>query len=287
MVGLTATPIQNHLVETWHLLALLGLPGLPSRPEFEATWVPFEEAYQLPNGRWVPRRPLSECKNEPVFRLWFSQHRLRRTAAEVGLTLPRLVEEQIWVPLAREQVDAYAGTTDITDYRRRSTARRRAGTQAPTTDGANISASADVLLRLLTDPNRHLGKAVIFSEWTDFLHLLDARLTAAGLRHATVIGATTAAARRAALNCFRDDPAVRYLLGTAVLEAGLNLQHAETLISVMQSYNPAREEQRVGRLRRLGSPHARIRHTYVLPNTPVERRAWGTRQQKSRLAELA
>ncbi|WP_425460868.1 C-terminal helicase domain-containing protein [Lapillicoccus jejuensis] len=83
-----------------------------------------------------------------------------------------------------------------------------------------------------------------------------------------------------AVERFRDDPNLPLLLGSRVLEYGLNLQFANTLISVGVSYNPARERQREGRLRRIGSPHRTIRHWVVLPDTPQTRSQLETLDRK-------
>ena len=80
--------------------------------------------------------------------------------------------------------------------------------------------------------------------------------------------------RKDALRDFEHDPEVRVLLGTRVLERGLNLQHARLLVSLDSSYNPAREAQREGRICRIGSPHATYEHVTFLGDTPTTREKW-------------
>ena len=62
------------------------------------------------------------------------------------------------------------------------------------------------------------------------------------------------------------------LIGSKVLERGLNLQHCRVLLSLDSSWNPAREAQRTGRICRIGSPHASVEHVTFLGDTPVTRR---------------
>jgi hypothetical protein len=59
------------------------------------------------------------------------------------------------------------------------------------------------------------------------------------------------------------------LLGSRVLERGLNLQHCRLLISLDPSWNPARERQREGRIRRIGSQHPTYEHIVLLPDTAL------------------
>ncbi len=90
------------------------------------------------------------------------------------------------------------------------------------------------------------------------------------------------AGRAGAVVRFREDPTVRVLLGTRVLERGIDgLQHAAVLLTLGSSFNPAREDQRVGRLRRPGSPHALVRHVTFLAETDHERRKWCTVQRRA------
>jgi hypothetical protein len=46
------------------------------------------------------------------------------------------------------------------------------------------------------------------------------------------------------------------------------------------SFNPAREAQRIGRLRRVGSPHQSVEHHVFLTNTPHEIGKWRTVQRR-------
>ena len=73
---------------------------------------------------------------------------------------------------------------------------------------------------------------------------------------------------------FLDSEGPQVLLGSKILERGLNLQEVRVLISLDPSYNPAREVQREGRIRRIGSPHDTYEHLTLLPDTPDARAKW-------------
>jgi len=59
------------------------------------------------------------------------------------------------------------------------------------------------------------------------------------------------------------------LIATDLLSEGLNLQDAERVVHYDVPWSPARLAQRVGRVDRLGSPHAGIASVTFLPPEPL------------------
>lgn len=64
--------------------------------------------------------------------------------------------------------------------------------------------------------------------------------------------------------------AVDLLIATDVLAEGMNLQCAELVISYDLPWNPIRLLQRIGRIRRIGSPHPRVTAAHFLPERGLE-----------------
>jgi superfamily II DNA or RNA helicase len=63
---------------------------------------------------------------------------------------------------------------------------------------------------------------------------------------------------------------VHTLIATDVLAEGLNLQDARTVVSYDVPWNPVRLAQRIGRIDRLGSPHAQIRACVFQPDQQLD-----------------
>ena len=63
---------------------------------------------------------------------------------------------------------------------------------------------------------------------------------------------------------------IHLLLATDVLSEGLDLHQANVLVHLDLPWTAARLEQRLGRLRRMGSPHARV-HVYAIGPPPHAR----------------
>jgi hypothetical protein len=64
---------------------------------------------------------------------------------------------------------------------------------------------------------------------------------------------------------------IQLLLTTDLLSEGLNLQEASVVVHLDYPWNPARLDQRVGRVRRIGSRHAAVTVYAMSPPAPVER----------------
>ena len=80
---------------------------------------------------------------------------------------------------------------------------------------------------------------------------------------------------------------ISLLLTTDVLSEGLDLQRASVVVHLDLPWNPARLEQRVGRVRRLGSPHSRVSVYALAPPASSDRlvRVEQRLREKIRLAE--
>jgi len=122
---------------------------------------------------------------------------------------------------------------------------------------------------------RHQGARIVaFSEYTDtVVTLYRALCSDPGVAMLTHAGARVAGGRlrrRDILAQFlpgATQPAherIELLLTTDLLSEGVDLQAAQVLVHLDLSWNPARLEQRVGRLRRIGSPNDAV-HVYVMP----------------------
>jgi hypothetical protein len=129
----------------------------------------------------------------------------------------------------------------------------------------------------------HAGERVIaFSQFTETVHSLGGMLRRhGGVAELTASGARVAGGRitrREVLaqfspDCHRVSAAERIdlLVTTDVLSEGLDLQRASVIIHLDLPWNPARLEQRVGRVRRIGSTHSHVSVYVLAPPAAAER----------------
>lgn len=136
----------------------------------------------------------------------------------------------------------------------------------------------------LTKIAEHEGKVVAFSQFADTVSAIFARLhhrpgvAALSARGAVVAGGSIDRAetlRRfapvgAGARAPHESERIELLLTTDLLSEGVNLQDASCVVHLDLPWTPARMEQRVGRVARLGSPHARVEVYAFTPPAAAE-----------------
>jgi SNF2 family DNA or RNA helicase len=95
-------------------------------------------------------------------------------------------------------------------------------------------------------------KALVFSQFVDFLALLKAPLEAAGIRYQYLDGSTPAAERTARVAAFQAGEGELFLISLKAGGFGLNLTVADYVVIADPWWNPAVEDQASGRAHRIG-----------------------------------
>jgi superfamily II DNA or RNA helicase len=138
------------------------------------------------------------------------------------------------------------------------------------------------LLRRLLETELSEERVLVFTEFADTAEYLWRSLTPlgeVGMVHgrAAFLGSRPAT-RELVLDRFAgsgrvpEAERVRILIATDVLAEGLNLQRASVVVSYDLPWNPVRLVQRIGRVDRIGSPHAEVRSLHFMPERGLE--AW-------------
>jgi hypothetical protein len=116
------------------------------------------------------------------------------------------------------------------------------------------------LREILGDPNYRDEKFIIFTEYRDTLNFLVRRLEGLGYtgKVAQIHGGMDYQKRDAQVEFFRKtdgEGGARYLVATDAAGEGINLQFCWIMINYDIPWNPARLEQRMGRIHRYGQKH--------------------------------
>ena len=270
---LSATPVQNSLLELYNLLTLLQ-PGIFKTPK------EFRAAYMVPGK---PREPANRERLRQLMRGVM----VRNTRALTALRMPRRHASTLRAVPGPEEAACYDGLTAL--VRAMPTGAETAGGQAPhrlslqhllSAAGSSPAAAAAAIARFadkrpkdkqwqaLLAQTRALGagaketallrllaqnpaeKKLVFVHHRDSLAHLAERLRQAGAPFAAFSGDMTGPQKDAAVAAFRDDVAV--LLCTESGGEGRNLQFCNTLINFDIPWNPMAIEQRIGRIDRIG-----------------------------------
>jgi superfamily II DNA or RNA helicase len=284
---LSATPVQNDLVELYNLLTLL-------KPGIFKTLQEFRTAYMTPGNRRQPNNP-------GRLRALMRDVMIRNTRAVVALKLPRRHAVTIRVDGTVQEQAAYADLA--------AAARRLAGGEAgagrlalhhllgaagsspaaaaaaverfaarsaddpawaalarrwaSAGDGGKESALLDLLRR---NPDE---KKLVFVHYRQTLDHLAGLLTREGIDFARFDGSLSGPDKDAAIADFRDRAPV--LLCTESGGEGRNIQFCNTLVNFDVPWNPMAIEQRIGRIDRIGQQREVFVFNLVTRGTLEER----------------
>ena len=113
------------------------------------------------------------------------------------------------------------------------------------------------LREVLASPEHADEKWLVFSEHRDTVDYLVRRLEALGHagRLATIHGGMAWPEREEQVERFRDPAGARFLIATDAAGEGINLQFCRLMVNYDIPWNPARLEQRMGRIHRYGQQH--------------------------------
>jgi superfamily II DNA or RNA helicase len=266
---LSATPVQNDLVELYNIMTLL-------KPGMFRTLKEFRAAYITPGK---PREPANAERLRELMR----GAMIRNTRAVVALKLPRRHAITIKVDGQPDEIEAYA---DLAAAARRLAAGTRAGghrlalhhmfAAAGSSPAAAAAAVARFAARRPGDTEWHAlaerwaaietggkeqalldllhrnldEKKLVFVHSRETLGRLADLLSTAGLPFARFDGSLSGPQKDAAIADFRDS--VPILLCTESGGEGRNIQFCNTLINFDVPWNPMAIEQRIGRIDRIG-----------------------------------
>jgi SNF2 family DNA or RNA helicase len=266
---LSATPVQNDLIELYNLLTLL-------KPGIFKTQKEFRTAYMTPGNR---RRPANSGRLRELMR----GAMIRNTRAVVALKLPRRHAATIKIDGAPGEAEAYA---ELAGAARRFAAEHKAANRgfalhhllgaAGSSPSAATAAVARFAARHQDDPawkalaerwaaiqtggkeaalldllrRNPMEKKLVFFHSRETLACLADLLSRGGFAFARFDGSLSGPEKDSAIADFRER--VPVLLCTESGGEGRNIQFCNTLINFDVPWNPMAIEQRIGRIDRIG-----------------------------------
>ncbi|HET9624258.1 MAG TPA: DEAD/DEAH box helicase, partial [Kofleriaceae bacterium] len=292
-VTLSGTPIENRLDELWSQLHFTNPGLLGGRTDFQ--------------DRWGEPISLGDRAAASRLRERIRPFVLRRMKSEVARDLPPRTDAIMYVELDEAERVTY-------DAIRASTQREIV---ALLQAGGGVMAALEALLRLrqaachpallptalrggpapqqssklerlleaLGDAVADGHRALVFSQWTSLLDLIEPHLTQAGIGFTRLDGTTTDRAGVVAKFQAEDGPPV-ILLSLKAGGTGLNLTAADHVFLVDPWWNPAVEDQAADRAHRIGQDKSVMVYRMVARDT-VEERILELQDRKRALADAA
>jgi superfamily II DNA or RNA helicase len=290
-LALTGTPVENRLADLWSIMNLLN-PGLLGSS------AQFGERFAGPIER--ERDPAAQAR----LRRLVAPFLLRRTKGQVLTDLPPRTEiihriepgpeERAFLEASRraalarvaematdagEGQAAFQVLAELTRLRRAACDPRLVAPEL-----GIVGAKAHEFEQLATELVAGRHKALVFSQFTDFLKLLGERLDACGLRYQYLDGSTPAAERGKRVAAFQRGEGDLFLISLKAGGFGLNLTAADYVLIVDPWWNPAAEDQALGRAHRMGQQRPVTVYRLVTAGS-VEERIVELHRDKRRLAD--
>ncbi|MCE9582798.1 MAG: DEAD/DEAH box helicase [Planctomycetes bacterium] len=270
---LSATPIQNDLVELYNLITLLRPGQLYTLGQFRDTFVD-------------PKDP-RKCKDAERLKQLLKAVMVRNRRTEVGIQFVARRAVTVNVDLEPEERRVYELVTrfvrspqfaDVYKDNSRLVAMailKQLGSSpqslaftvaeklAPRAkDGPGAAPIAEIQAacaavkkvgkaeRLCDVLKQDAEKCIVFTQYRRTQQMLEERLKREGVSCVAFHGEMSRAEKDAAIAAFRGDQ--RVLVATESAGQGVNLQHCRRIVNYDLPWNPMKVEQRIGRVHRLG-----------------------------------
>ncbi len=135
----------------------------------------------------------------------------------------------------------------------------------------NISPKLEELSGILDELVIQNGrKVVIFSEWTTMTFLIAKRLSEASIPFVELTGKVPVNKRHRLIDEFTNNPECKAFLSTDAGGTGLNLQAADCVINFELPWSPARMNQRIGRVSRIGQKSSCVNVVNLIAKNSIE-----------------
>ena len=286
-IALSGTPVENRLDELWSLMRFANPGLLGGRSDFDVR----ARAVAAGDKREVDRL---RARIRPFV--------LRRLKRDVAPELPPRTEAVLRVELDERERAVYdavraASRADVLAMMEAGGGvmkaleallrLRQAASHAALVPGQTASGSSKVeaLLEALETAAADGHKALVFSQWTSFLDLVEPHLAKAGIAFCRLDGATRDRAAVTATFQAESGPPVM-LVSLKAGGSGLNLTAADHVFLCDLWWNPAVEDQAADRAHRIGQDRPVTIYRLVTTDT-VEERILALQSQKRDLVDAA
>ena len=277
---LTGTPLENKLEDVYSLVQFLDPNHLSPLWQFAAEHFLLNRKKKGDILGYTNLNKLHE-KLQPLV--------IRRRKEEVLDELPELIVNDCYIDLCQEQVEIHAGYSQTLlpiiskkfltpmDLRRIQMLLLKMRQVCNTTylidRETNLSPKLDELGNILEELIHQNGrKVIIFSEWTTMTMLIGKDLSRRSIPFVELSGKVPVKKRQSLIDEFNTNPDCKVFLSTDSGGTGLNLQAADCVINFELPWNPAKMNQRIGRINRIGQKSKCINVINLIAKYSIEER---------------
>lgn len=279
---MTGTPLENHVGEYYSIIDL-SLPGLLGDPEIF--------------------KPMIKQDSSPLLSLIIKRTKpfvLRRTKEKILRELPPKIETDIYLDLTDRQKALYKKTVEQVRTRIDDAYRTKTQAQAQiialtailklrqlciaprliAPEMEDFSPKIHFLIERLQELIEENHSALVFSQFTSFLDLLEKDLKKHNIGFLRLDGSTQVAKRKKLIEKFQssEGPSI-FLLSLKAGGQGLNLTKASYVFHLDPWWNPAVENQASDRAHRIGQKN-KVTITRILMRHTIEEKMMALKKRK-------
>lgn len=259
---ITGTPIENRLIDIFSIMSIIDPKFLGPLWEFSYQYCLFDNDKLHKINGYYNLQKLNKKLNTLL---------LRREKRKVISQLPNVQELNIPLSLSPLQADYHASYSrgiaqiiakkfltpyDLQHLQMLLTNMRMVCDSTyliddKTNESPKLLELEYMLMEKMDLKNKNM-KIIIFSEWLKVHKLIGRILRENNIGFVELNGKIPVKARGELIRKFETNPNYKIFLSTEAGGSGLNLQVADTLINFELPWNPAKKNQRIGRIDRLG-----------------------------------
>ena len=277
---ITGTPLENKLLDIYSIVQFLDQKLLAPQWEFSYQHCIFDNHFKNKIHGYYNLQNLKKRLNSIL---------IRREKREVFDQLPNVIQKDIYVKLSDEQAGMHANfahgiakilhkkfktTYDWQKLMLLLTNMRMVCDSSYLIDKQSHHSPKLIELRHILierlDIKNNYRKIIIFSEWVTMLNLIGDMLKEEGLTFTMLTGKVPVKKRHLLIKEFEDNDDCQIFLSTESGGAGLNLQVADTVINFELPWNPAKKNQRIGRIDRIGQKNQKLHVFNLLSYDSIE-----------------
>lgn len=285
---LTGTPVENNLKELWSIFSFVS-------PQLLGKFKPFKENF-VDN---FTEEKLEELKKR------ISPFILRRIKKDVLPELPPKIIQTLFSDLSPIQQKLYQEILDETResilYRIKKDGLKKSKIHILTAllklrqisnhpslinpaigIGDNISGKADLLKEILIESVDSNHKILLFSQFTQMLHLIRSEIQKLGFKFSYLDGSIPENKRRIEIDKFKKEDIPIFLISLKAGGYGLNLSEADMVIIFDPWWNPMVEMQAIDRAYRMGQKNTVNVYKLISKNT-IEEKILKLQEKKKQL----
>ncbi|GHV86934.1 helicase [Spirochaetia bacterium] len=279
---ITGTPIENRLIDIYSIINTIDPFYLGPLWEFSYQHCLFDPAKTNKIAGYYDLQKLNEALAGIL---------IRREKAGVLSQLPMIQQEDVPVELSPLQKELHAGfmlgiakiirKRFLTPYDLQRLNLLLASARMvcdstylvddKTQDSPKLIELEDILFEKL-DIKNNSRKVIIFSEWIKMHKIIAGMLRKHKTGFVELNGTVPVKSRGELIKKFENNRDCRIFLSTEAGGAGLNLQAADILINFELPWNPAKKNQRIGRIDRLGQKSRKLTIFNLISRNSIEER---------------